>query len=93
MSIPQTKIQRVNKENQNKRLNHFNKTPYPDEGVEQSEPSVAEVQPVSDGYVPQSEETIPFTADQELHDKIDETKHRESQSGKNKLKQKLQTRK
>jgi len=76
VSIPQTKIQKgkQGEPKQTSKAFQMARLLNPDEGVEQSEPSVAEVQPVSDGYVPQSEETIPFTADQELQDKIDETK-------------------
>ena len=76
MSIPQTKIQKgkQGEPKQTSKAFQMARLLNPDEGVEQSEPSVAEVQPVSDGYVPQSEETIPFTADEELQDKIDETK-------------------
>ncbi len=76
VSIPQTKIQKgkQGEPKQTSKAFQMARLLNPDEGVEQSEPSVAEVQPVSDGYVPQSEETIPFTADEELQDKIDETK-------------------
>jgi len=76
VSIPETKIQKgkQGEPKQTSKAFQMARLLNPDEGVEQSEPSVAEVQPVSDGYVPQSEETIPFTADQELQDKIDETK-------------------
>ena len=76
VSIPETKIQKgkQGEPKQTSKAFQMARLLNPDEGVEQSEPSVAEVQPVSDGYVPQSEETIPLTADQELQDKIDETK-------------------
>ena len=87
VSIPETKIQKGKQGKPKQRSKAFQMARLlnPDEGVEQSEPSVAEVQqveegwdangsPVSDGYVPQSEETIPFTTDQELQDKVDETK-------------------
>lgn len=77
VSIPETKIQKGKQAEPKQRSKAFQMARLlnPDEGVEQSEPSVAEVQPmVSDGYVPQSEETIPFTTNQELQDKVDETK-------------------
>jgi hypothetical protein len=77
VSIPETKIQKGKQGEPKQRSKAFQMARLlnPDEGVEQSEPSVAEVQPmVSDGYVPQSEETIPFTTNQELQDKVDETK-------------------
>jgi len=77
VSIPETKIQKgkQGEPKQTSKAFQMARLLNPDEGVEQSEPSVAEVQPVvADGYVPQSETTVPFTTDQELQDKVEETK-------------------
>ena len=56
VSIPETKIQKgkQGEPKQTSKAFQMARLLNPDEGVEQSEPSVAEVQPVSDGYVPQS---------------------------------------
>jgi len=76
VSIPETKIQKgkQGEPKQTSKAFQMARLLNPEEPVEQSEPSVAEVQSISDGYVPQSEETVPFTTDQELQDKVDETK-------------------
>ena len=87
VSIPETKIQKgkQGEPKQTSKAFQMARLLNPDEGVEQSEPSVAEVQPVeegwdangspvADGYVPQSETTVPFTTDQELQSKVEETK-------------------
>jgi hypothetical protein len=87
VSIPETKIQKgkQGEPKQTSKAFQMARLLNPDEGVEQSEPSVAEVQPVeegwdangspvADGYVPQSETTVPFTADEELQSKVEETK-------------------
>lgn len=92
VSIPETKIQKgkQGEPKQTSKAFQMARLLNPDEGVEQSEPSVAEVQPVeegwdangspvADGYVPQSETTVPFTTDEDLKDRIEETKEAFSQ--------------
>ena len=76
VTIPETKIQKgkQGEEKQTSKAFQMARLLNPEEPVEQSEPSVAEVQPISDGYVPQSETTVPFTADEELQSKVEETK-------------------
>ena len=76
VTIPETKIQK-GKQGESKQTSkafQMARLLNPEESLEQSEPSVAEVQPISDGYVPQSETTVPFTADEELQSKVEETK-------------------
>jgi len=76
VSIPETKVQKgkQGEPKQTSKAFQMARLLNPEEPVEQSEPSVAEVQSISDGYVPQSETTVPFTADEELQSKVEETK-------------------